>query len=102
MVMSLVVVIFNPHCEAEGVIIRMLFVCLSVRPSVHNTIVSAPYLLNSLKDFHYFGRMFNSVRRCAEPITQPCSFKVKVTIQGHKLSLVRSIQLFIGTHTHGI
>ena len=41
-----------------------------------------------------FGHMFASVRRCAELITQPCRHKVKVTVQGHGLSLefrVRSI-----------
>ena len=31
-----------------------------------------------------FGHMFASVRRCAEPITQPCRHKVKVTVQGHR------------------
>ena len=31
-----------------------------------------------------FGRMFASVRQCAELITQPCRHKVKVTVQGHR------------------
>ena len=30
-----------------------------------------------------FGHMFASVRRCAELITQPCRYQVKVTVQGH-------------------
>ena len=30
-----------------------------------------------------FGQMFTLVRQCAESITQPCRFKVKVTVQGH-------------------
>ena len=30
-----------------------------------------------------FGHMFASVRQCAEPISQPCQLKVKVTGQGH-------------------
>ena len=32
----------------------------------------------------YFGRMFTSVGQCAEPITQTCRLKVKVTVEGHK------------------
>ena len=31
-----------------------------------------------------FGQMFTSVGQCAEPITQPCGLKVKVTVEGHK------------------
>ena len=31
-----------------------------------------------------FGQMFISVGLCAEPITQPCWLKVKVTIEGHQ------------------
>ena len=41
-----------------------------------------------------FGQMFTLVRRCAESITQPCRLKVKVTVQGHGLSIefcVRSV-----------
>ena len=41
-----------------------------------------------------FGHMFASVRQCAEPITQPCRHKVKVTVQGHRFELefrVRSV-----------
>ena len=30
-----------------------------------------------------FGQMFASVSQCAEPISQPCQLKVKVTGQGH-------------------
>ena len=33
-----------------------------------------------------FGRMFTSVGQCAEPITQPCRLKVKVTVEGHKFA----------------
>ena len=31
-----------------------------------------------------FGQVFTPVRQCAEPITQPCRLKVKVTVEGHK------------------
>ena len=31
-----------------------------------------------------FGQMFTSVWQCAEPITQPCGLKVKVTVEGHE------------------
>ena len=31
-----------------------------------------------------FGQMFTSVGQCAEPITQPCRLKVKVTVEGHR------------------
>ena len=31
-----------------------------------------------------FGWMFTSVGQCAEPITQPCRLKVKVTVEGHE------------------
>ena len=31
-----------------------------------------------------FGQMFTSVGQCAEPITQPWGFKVKVTVEGHE------------------
>ena len=30
------------------------------------------------------GQMFALVRQCAEPITQACRLKVKVTVKGHK------------------
>ena len=45
--------------------------------------VSAPYLLKPLKDFHYTGQMFISVRQYAESMTHLCRIKVKVTVQGH-------------------
>ena len=31
-----------------------------------------------------FGQMFTSVGQCAEPITQPCELKVKVTFEGQE------------------
>ena len=31
-----------------------------------------------------FGQMFTSVGQCAEPITQPCGLKVKVTVEDHE------------------
>ena len=31
-----------------------------------------------------FNQMFTSVGQCAEPITQPCGLKVKVTVAGHE------------------
>ena len=40
-----------------------------------------PYLLSPLKDI-YLGQMFALVRWCAQPITQQCRLKVKVTIEG--------------------
>ena len=39
--------------------------------------------------------MFISVRRCAEPMTQPCRLKVKVTGEGHKFEPLISCQLHI-------
>ena len=33
--------------------------------------------------FLNFGHMFASMRRCAELITQPWRYKIKVTVQGH-------------------
>ena len=46
--------------------------------------VSAPYLLYPWKvTFLNFGHMFASMRRCAELITQPWRYKIKVTVQGH-------------------
>ena len=39
----------------------------------------------SLRGFSLnFGQMFTSVGQCAEPITQPCRLKVKVTVEGHQ------------------
>ena len=31
--------------------------------------------------------MFASVGQCAEPITQPCGLKVKVTVESHEFDL---------------
>ena len=31
-----------------------------------------------------FGQMFTQLGQCAEPITQPCWLKVKVTVEGHE------------------
>ena len=56
--------------------------------------VSSPYLLNSLIFFFNFGQMLASVRRCTEP-TQPCRFKVKVTIEGHEFEPLISCSLLI-------
>ena len=39
--------------------------------------------------------MFTSVRRCSEPITQPCRHKVSVTIKGHKFELCSISVLFL-------
>ena len=45
--------------------------------------VSAPYLLYPWTDFQLtLLKCFATVRRCAEPITQPCRLK-KVVIKGH-------------------
>ena len=81
-------------------LIGMPFVCqsvnLCVRQSVHNTFVSAPYLLNPfLWSISWnFTHMFLLVRLCAEPMPRLHSLKVKVTIQGHVINpsiCVRSI-----------
>ena len=58
---------------------------LSVRPSV----LPLHFLVRSIspEPFTRFslncGQMFASMSRCAEPISQPCQLKVKVTGQGH-------------------
>ena len=55
---------------------------LSVRLSFRNTFLSIspePFEKFSLN----FGQIFTSMSRCAEPISQPCQLKVKVTGQGH-------------------
>ena len=65
----------------------MPFVCQSVCPSVchsvQDTLVSAPYLLNPLNNFHLnFTQMFLSVRRCAMHMTQLPRLKVTGQCQG--------------------
>ena len=42
-----------------------------------------------------FGQMFALVRQCAEPITQACRLKVKVTVKGHEFEPWISCSLHI-------
>ena len=44
---------------------------------VHSALPMGGFSLN-------FNQMFTSVGQCAEPITQPCGLKVKVTVEGHE------------------
>ena len=83
--------VFNPpprsHLIGDYRNCIRLSVCPSVRLSVRlsfcNTFLSSisPEPFESF--LWNFGQMFASVSRCAEPISQPCQLKVKVTGQGH-------------------
>ena len=78
--------VVNPPLRSGWGIIEMAFLCPSVSPSVRPSICPSITLSCPLHIFERFplnfGQMFASVSRCAEPISQSCQLKVKVTGQG--------------------
>ena len=74
-----------------------LSVHLSVRPSVRPSVTHRVRYISPRRHERFswkFVQMFTSSRSCAEPMSQPCWLKVKVTIEGHMLEskfCVRSI-----------